>query len=159
LLLDHAASHGGIFPALGAQFEHIHNPEWRLISGGVLMKSILMIATALMFTTAANAQVMTTTTFGSQPSAFAEPTLRITTGFRTATAPAEGQTIADPKSQESARQILYRMAEAECATLSEIYKADCRLASVSVSTLPALPNSGPPNGMGASAVYELKTKR
>jgi hypothetical protein len=123
------------------------------------MKSILLIAAALTLATAANAQL--TTTFGSSPpSAFAaEPTIRVTTTFRTTVAVIEGQTIPDAKSQESARQILYRMAEGECATLSEIYKAECRLGSILITTTATIPGSLPPNGMGASVVYELKTKR
>lgn len=72
-----------------------------------------------------------------QPSAFGpDPVVRIATSFR-APAPVDGHGIPEAKAQETARQQLYRMADSECAILSEIYKADCRMGSVMINS-PAL---------------------
>jgi len=71
---------------------------------------------------------------------------------------AEGQSVPDAKTQEAARVELYRSAERECAQLSEIYKAECRLSQVTINTIIAAPNSPPPNALSATATYELKPK-
>ena len=81
---------------------------------------------------------------------------RITSSFRT-------PIIADPlgsdsKAQESARRALYGMAEGECATLSEVFQAECRLSSftINVPILATTTSAAPANSMTATAVYELK---
>ena len=93
------------------------------------------------------------------PSTFSDQTIRVTTAFRTPLV-ADNQTAPDTKSQETARRELYRMAESECGGLSEIYKAECHLISVSVN-LPFVvaPNTAPPNALSATAVYELRRNR
>lgn len=99
---------------------------------------------------------------GSTPNAassFAEQTIKVTTSFRTPLAAAEGQ-AADSQVQGAARRELYRAAESECAALSEIYKAECHLISVSLNTFFPVPNNGaPPNQLNATAVYELRRNR
>ncbi len=123
------------------------------------MKSALAIVALAVSAQSAAAQV----TFGAPPnppSSFSEQIIKVTTSFRTPLAAAEGQTMADAKAQESARLELYRMAENECAELSEIYKAECHLTSVAINLVFALPpNSPPPNALSATAVYELRRNR
>lgn len=92
-----------------------------------------------------------------QGSAFgADPITRITSSFRT-------PIIADPlgsdaKAQESARRALYGMAEGECATLSEVFQAECRLSSftLNIPIVATTTSAAPANSMTATAVYELK---
>jgi hypothetical protein len=94
------------------------------------------------------------------PSSFAEQTIKVTTSFRAPLAVPDGQTVPDTKAQEAARRELYRMAENECAGLSEIYKAECHLMSIAINTVFAIPpNSPPPNVLSATAVYELRRNR
>ena len=94
------------------------------------------------------------------PSSFADQTIRVTTSFRTPLPPpADAQTPPDTKAHDAARRELYRMAENECAALSEIYKAECHLTSVTINQtfLPA--NAPPSNVLNATAVYELRRSR
>jgi hypothetical protein len=122
------------------------------------MKTLATVAIAVALS-AAHANAQTTMTFGSTaPSAFgAEPIMRVTSTFRTTVALTEPQAIPDAKAQETARRALYGMAESECAALSEIFKAECRLSSVStVVFVPAA--SAPPNTMSATAIYELRPR-
>ena len=123
------------------------------------MKSALAIIAMAISAQSAAAQV----TFGAPPnppSSFSAEIIKVTTSFRTPLAAAEGQTVADAKAQESARKELYRMADDECAALSDIYKAECHLTSVVVNSLFAIPpNSPPPNVLSATAVYELRRNR
>jgi len=49
------------------------------------------------------------------------------------------------------------MAASECAALSKIFNADCRVANLSTNFVVGTPaGSVPPNTMGASASYELR---
>jgi len=87
------------------------------------------------------------------------PAMRVTTTFRATVVPVETQTILDPKPQETARRTLYGMAEGECAALSEVFKSECRLSSLSIVN-PVITNMlSAPNLasaiMTATAVYEL----
>jgi hypothetical protein len=120
-----------------------------------------LIAIVMMFAASTHAQ--TTMTFGSNPppSAFAtDPIIRISSFFRTTAAMTDGQTIPDARSQEAARRELYRMAENECLVLSEIYKADFRLSSLTVNGLfSTTPDGPPPNVMTANGAYELRARR
>jgi hypothetical protein len=120
-----------------------------------------LIAIVMMFATGTHAQ--TTMTFGPNPppSAFAtDPIIRISSFFRTTAAMTDGQSIPDAKSQEAARRELYRMAENECLILSETYRAECRLTSLTVNSLfSTTPNGPPPNVMTATGVYELRARR
>jgi len=123
------------------------------------VKSALAILALAISAQSAAAQV----TFGSPPnppSSFSEQIIKVTTSFRTPLAAADGQTVPDAKAQESARHELYRMAENECAGLSEIYKAECHLTSIAVNPAFSLPpSSPPPNALSATAVYELRRNR
>jgi hypothetical protein len=120
-----------------------------------------LVAIVMMCATSTHAQ--TTMTFGSNPppSAFGtDPIIRISSFFRTTAALADGQTIPDARSQEAARRELYRMAESECLILSEIYKAECRLSSLTVNGLfSTTPNGPPPNAITATGAYELRARR
>ena len=99
------------------------------------------------------------------PSAFGpDPVIQITTTFR-----AQIEGLADPRdvpsttAQDTARRTLYTMASNECAVLTEFWRAECRLNSLSVYV--ALVNTGtlgpePPQfpSMIGTAVFELKLK-
>jgi hypothetical protein len=118
------------------------------------MKTLAVAAIAVALS-AASASAQTTMTFGSTPpSVFgADPIIRVTSTFRTPLLET------DAKAQETARRALYGMAESECAALSEIFRAECRLGSVSI-LIPIVPASAaPPNTMNATAVYELRPGR
>jgi len=87
------------------------------------------------------------------------PAMRVTTTFRATVVAVETQTILDPKPQETARRTLYGMAEGECAALSEVFKSECRLSSLSivnpvVTNMLSAPNLASAI-MTATAVYEL----
>jgi hypothetical protein len=125
------------------------------------MKALTVAALAVAISaTSANAQATMTTSFGAgqQSTAFGvDPVTRVTSSFRTAVAVSEPQAIPDAKTQETARRTLYGMAEAECAVLSEIFKAECRLNNVSMILL--VPTTAvPPNTLGATATYDLRPK-
>jgi hypothetical protein len=114
---------------------------------------------AVLPATSATAQFTITTQGPQQTSAFGvDPVIRVTTSFRT-TVVTDPQLVPDAvKAQETAHRALYGMADSECATLSEIFKAECRLSSVQIS-IPVTPANAPPsNVMTATAVYELKPK-
>ena len=90
------------------------------------------------------------------------PAMRVTTTFRATVVAVETQTILDPKPQETARRTLYGMAEGECAALSEVFKSECRLSSLSIVN-PVITNMlSAPNlasaTMTATAVYELRPR-
>jgi hypothetical protein len=114
---------------------------------------------ALFIATSANAQA--TMTFNNPPpsSAFGvDPMMRITTTFRVGVTSADPQTGPDAKAQEAARRALYGMADSECAVLSEVFKAECRLNSLA-TVVPFAPANAPPsNVMSATAIYELKPR-
>ena len=87
------------------------------------------------------------------------PAMRVTTTFRATVVAVETQTILDPKPQETARRTLYGMAEGECAALSEVFKSECRLSSLSivnpvVTNMLSAPNLASAI-MTATAVHEL----
>ena len=90
------------------------------------------------------------------------PAMRVTTTFRATVVAVETQTILDPKPQETARRTLYGMAEGECAALSEVFKSECRLSSLSivnpvVTNMLSAPNLASAI-MTATAVYELRPR-
>ena len=89
------------------------------------------------------------------------PAMRVTTTFRATVVAVETQTILDPKPQETARRTLYGIAEGECAALSEVFKSECRLSSLSVVN-PFVPNPVAPSlasaTMTATAVYEFRPR-
>jgi hypothetical protein len=131
------------------------------------MRTLALVAIAVALSaTSASAQI--TTTFGGpQPTAFGiDPVMRVTSTFRTTIAVTEPQAIPDAKAQEAARRALYGMAESECTSLSEIFKAECRLSSVSVQVPLVVNNVAsnttyanvPSNTMTATATYELKPR-
>ncbi len=68
------------------------------------------------------------------------------------------QTAPDIEAQESARRTLYRMAEGECAILSETFQMECRLASLQMFA-PAIGPAATWNVMTATGVYELRPRR
>jgi hypothetical protein len=110
-----------------------------------------IMAAALLSVTSASAQTQ------PQSSAFgANPIIRIATQFR---ARIEGvsdpRDVPDAKAQEAARRALYDMAANECAALSEIWKAECRLGSFSIT----IPNvTLPTASVTATAFYELRVR-
>ena len=119
----------------------------------------ILPVTFVLVATSVNAQVNVTTPQGG---AFGiDPTMRVTTTFRVTVVPVETQTISDPKPQETARRTLYGIAEGECAALSEVFKSECRLSSLSVVN-PFVPNPVAPSlasaTMTATAVYELRPR-
>jgi hypothetical protein len=115
--------------------------------------------TFVLAATGVNAQVNVT---APQVGAFGvDPTMRVTSTFRVTIVPVETQTISDPKPQQTARRTLYEIAEGECAVLSEVFKSECRLSSLSIIN-PVVPSAVAPNlasaMMTASAVYELRPR-
>jgi hypothetical protein len=123
------------------------------------LKALATIFVAAVLPAASASAQFTITTGPQQTSAFgADPIIRVTTAFRTAveTAP---QAVPDAKAQETAHRALYGMAENECETLSEVFKAECRLSSLQI-IFPVVTqaNAPPSNVMNATAVYELKPK-
>ena len=103
---------------------------------------------------------ITLSTPPSSASSFGEQTIKVTTTFRTPLTVADGQTAADAQAQGAARRELYGLADSECTGLSDIYKAECHLISVSIATFFPVPNNGaPPNALSATAVYELRRNR
>lgn len=120
---------------------------------------IVSFAAACCFvcTTAAHAQ-MTMTTVQQPPSAFAEPIIRVSSTFRTLASSAEGQQIADAKTQETARKELYRMAESECVILTEVYKGECRLGTITINPVFTAPNAPISSVVTATAIFEIRRK-
>src|SRR3974390_1054990 len=99
------------------------------------------------------------------PSAFGpDPVIRITTTFRAQIGALAGpRDVPSPTAQDTARRTLYTMASNECAVLTEFWRAECRLNSLSVYV--ALVNTGtlgpePPQfpSLIGTAVFELKLK-
>jgi len=118
--------------------------------------TVLLLAVAM---GACEAGAQVTFQAGSPPPAFGpDPVVRITTSFR-APAPVDGHGIPDVKAQEAARQQLYRMADGECAILTEIYKADCRMGSVVINSPALVPNAAITSVLTATATYELRARR
>ena len=115
-----------------------------------------MIAAAAVALAAASASAQTAMT---SPSAFGGGVIGITSTFRTSVAVTEPQAIPNAGAQDTARRALYTMAEGECVALSQIFKAECRLSSVSI-LFPAEPyNAATLNTMSATAIYELRPSR
>ena len=124
------------------------------------MKRLVLLTAAMALSTmAANAQATITTTFGAgQSAAFGvDPIVRITSTFRVAVTNEPAAPPTDLKAQEAARRTLYGMAEGECGILSEVFKAECRLGSVSIALGVIGPNA-PMNLMSATVNFELKPK-
>ena len=116
------------------------------------MKILASILIAVVLpATGVSAQISTTTSATGIDSV-----VRVTTSFRTTVMITELQMGPDAKAQEAARRALYGMAESECAALSEIFKAECRLSSLSIVNPIAPANVPASNILTASAVYELK---
>jgi hypothetical protein len=125
-------------------------------TGGIMKVLAAIPMLALFISTGANAQATMTINPPFQNNAFGiDPIVRITTTFRTAVTPTDSQAGPDAKAQEVARRALYGMAENECTVLSEVFKAECRLNSLS-SVTPAV--APPSNILSATAVYELKPR-
>jgi mannose/cellobiose epimerase-like protein (N-acyl-D-glucosamine 2-epimerase family) len=126
------------------------------------MKTLAAILTALALSAAsASAQVQVTPSTPQNTAFGADPIIRITAAFRTAVEATDPREVPDAKAQEAARRALYDMAANECAVLSEIFKAECRLSSltivVSLAPQALAANVIPLNpAMNASVVYELK---
>jgi hypothetical protein len=123
------------------------------------MKALATILiTVVLPVASASAQIVMDTQGPQQTSAFGvDPIIRVTTSFRTTLA-TEPQVVPDAKAQETAHRALYGMAESECATLYEIFKAECRLSSLMIFPIVTPANAPPSNVMSATAVYELKPK-
>jgi hypothetical protein len=94
------------------------------------------------------------------PTSGTDQIIRVTVSFRTAVEAPEPRAVPDAKAQETARRALYEMAASECAALSEVFKADCRLSSLQILPALAVPANAPPSNptMNASVVYNLKPK-
>ena len=123
------------------------------------MKSLAAVAIAVALSaTSGSAQVAVTLPPATNSAFGPDPIMRITTTFRLPVATAETQAMTDVKAAETVRRTLYGMADAECATLSEVFKAECRLNSVTMLSLSLPPNSSPMGMMTATAIYELKRK-
>jgi hypothetical protein len=121
------------------------------------MKLLTAIAMMVMLvSTSASAQVTITSSPPPSTAFAADPIMRVTSTFRTALAGTDAEAVPDATAQETARRTLYRMAESECLALSEIFKGECRLSSVSTLVPIEAANARPSNSMSAMAIYELK---
>jgi hypothetical protein len=122
----------------------------------------LALITALLAITSARAQVNLRTISPASGAFGVEAVTRITSIFRTTVAAADPQTVPDAKAQDAARRVLYQMGEGECAALSEIFHAECRLSSLNINIWPLGPsaqNAAQNNSvMTATAVYELRLR-
>jgi hypothetical protein len=83
-----------------------------------------------------------------------DPIMRVTVSFRTAVATAETQGMSDAKAAEVVRRTLYGMAANECTVLAEMFKAECRLNSMVMTSVVGTIN--PSGVMSATAIYEVK---
>ncbi|NNM72016.1 hypothetical protein [Enterovirga aerilata] len=64
------------------------------------------------------------------------------------------------ETQEGLRRALYAYAAKECALITEVFKSECRLAALNLSSH-AMPRGAPGNDsttVGANATYELTPK-
>jgi hypothetical protein len=120
------------------------------------MRTLAVILIAVAFPSmSAIAQVPTS---APQSAAFGNPIIRITAAFRTAVEGADPRTVPDAKAQEAARRTLYDMAARECAVLSELFKAECRLSSVQMPAPLIQPITNTNPAQNATAVYELRPR-
>jgi hypothetical protein len=120
------------------------------------VRIVASLVLALSCAGTASAQIFATTNF-QQPSAFGqEPVIRVTATFRSTLATVDGQSIPDTKAQETARREIYTMAANECAVLSETFKAECRLAGVTIFAPSGQPSASPPGTINGNANYELR---
>jgi len=113
---------------------------------------------------AATAQTSIIQSFLPQTSAFGvDPVIRIAASFRVAIATSDGQSASNMVAQEAARREIYAMAAKECGVLSETFKAECRLGSISTFA-PGSPAGSPSvaptstSYLNATANYELKPR-
>ena len=132
---------------------------------GVVVRILLAVTFAALTVTAASAQAITAP--GTEPAASAfgpDPIIQITTTFRARIEGlADPRDVPSPTAQDTARRTLYNMAANECTLLSEFWKAECRLSSLSVYV--SLVNLGEPYpeppqvpSMFGTAVYQLRLK-
>jgi hypothetical protein len=126
------------------------------------MKGLTVILLALALSaTGASAQQQIRAGGPLNPAFGTDPIIRVTVSFRAAIEGADARAVPDPKAQDAARRALYDMAATECSTLSETFKAECRLGSLQIfpqMATPAQPPNGPPTiaSLNATAIYELK---
>jgi hypothetical protein len=119
----------------------------------------LPTALVVLSVSAITAAAQVTINSATQPGAFGvDPILRVTSNFRKAITVAPTQTVPDAAEQATARKELYAMAADECASLSEIFKSECRLSSVQMFA-PVGATASPPNVVTVTAVYELRPLR
>jgi hypothetical protein len=130
-----------------------------LINQEARMKVLATALTILSFSASTAAAQFTINSAPQVGGAFGvDPILRVTSSFRKAVALAPTQTVPDPAEQAAARRELYAMAADECASLSEIFKSECRLSSVQMFA-PVGATAAPPNVVTVTAVYELRPMR
>jgi hypothetical protein len=110
----------------------------------------------MMFVASADAQTMIIGPNNRETAFGTDPVIRINSLFRTPVTLKDGQTVPDGATLEAARRELYQMTENECQTLALIYKAECRLSSVTINGLLPAPNQPPQTTLTANASYELR---
>jgi hypothetical protein len=131
----------------------------------VVVRIFLAVTFAALTVAAASAQAITVP--GTEPAASAfgpDPIIQITTTFRARIEGLAGpRDVPSPTAQDTARRTLYNMAANECTLLTEFWKAECRLNSLSVYV--SLVNLGEPYpeppqlpSMFGTAVYQLRLK-
>jgi hypothetical protein len=139
---------------------------WRRRLIGMFMRSFVVAAyAALTLIATASAQMPSPRGPEPAPSAFdPDPIIQITTTFRARIEGlADPRAVPSPTAQDTARRAVYNMAANECTVLVEIWRAECRLNSLSVYM--ALVNTGEPGpeppqfpSMIGTAVFELKPR-
>jgi len=137
---------------------------WRSRLIGMFMRNFLVAAfAALALIAPASAQVPSFR--GPEPTQSAfdpNPIIQITTTFRARIEGlADPRSVPSPTAQDTARRAIYNMAANECTVLIEVWRAECRLNSLSVYV--ALVSTGEPGpeppqfpSMIGTAVFELR---
>jgi hypothetical protein len=127
--------------------------------GETQMKTVVTVFWMIvMFTATANAQTMIIGSDNRETAFGTDPVIHINSLFRTAVTLKEGQMIPEGTTLEAARRELYQMSENECQTLAQIYKAECRLSSVTINGVLPAPNQQPQTTVTANASYELRPR-
>jgi hypothetical protein len=123
------------------------------------MKTHVMVFwMVVMFAATTNAQTMIIGPDSRETAFGTDPVVHVNSLFRTPVTLKEGQIVPDGTTLEAARRELYQMTENECQTLAQIYKAECRLSSVTITGVLPAPNQQPQTTVTANASYELRPR-
>jgi hypothetical protein len=94
----------------------------------------ILAALSILAGSAAIAQTITIQPAGSDPAPVRITVLRVTVTTSLAVPGSVGDLAQQRTASEAARRAVYEMMAQECRSLSEAFKADCRIASVNATT-------------------------